>query len=115
MNGLDKESNEEEGYYAVIFTAKRKIIVPGYEEMGRKMHELSQAHTGYIGIEATGDADGNEITVSYWKSLEAIKTWKANSEHILAQKAGRSSWYENYHIRICRVVREYSWYDNEIQ
>ncbi len=114
MNSQDIESIEEESYYAVIFTAKRKEIALGYEEMAEKMHLLSQMQPGYIGIEVTGDAIGNEITVSYWKSLEAIKAWKANEEHALAQTAGRNSWYENYHIRICRVVREYNWHNNEI-
>jgi heme-degrading monooxygenase HmoA len=35
------------------------------------------------------------ITVSYWKSLEAIKSWKENSAHKIAQEKGKQEWYKN--------------------
>ncbi|MBV9988532.1 MAG: antibiotic biosynthesis monooxygenase, partial [Chitinophagaceae bacterium] len=45
---------------------------------------------------------------SYWESLEAIRNWKANSEHLLAQQSGREKWYARYKTRICKVERDYS-------
>ncbi len=47
------------------------------------------------------------ITVSYWESLEAIKNWKQQSEHLLAQQRGRDYWYSAYKTRICKVERDY--------
>ena len=44
---------------------------------------------------------------SYWESLEAIKNWKANMEHLEAQEKGKTTWYKNYKVRIAKVEREY--------
>ncbi|HBD27325.1 antibiotic biosynthesis monooxygenase [Flavobacterium sp.] len=92
-------------YYAVIFTSTRTEVEAGYAEMAIKMVELAKAQPGYIGIESARSEIG--ITVSYWESLEAIKNWKANMEHLEAQEKGKTTWYKNYKVRIAKVEREY--------
>lgn len=92
-------------YYAVIFTSTRTEVEAGYAEMATKMVELAKAQPGYIGMESARNEIG--ITVSYWESLEAIKNWKANMEHVEAQEKGRTTWYKNYKVRIAKVEREY--------
>ncbi|WP_223115301.1 antibiotic biosynthesis monooxygenase family protein [Hanstruepera ponticola] len=92
-------------YYAVIFTSKHSEDVSEYAEMANKMEALAKNQDGFLGIESARDTLG--ITVSYWQSLEAIKAWKLNSEHLMAQSKGRSQWYKWYHVRICKVEREY--------
>jgi heme-degrading monooxygenase HmoA len=71
------------------------------------MVELAAAQPGYLGIESARSSDGVGITVSYWKSLDAIRAWKAQVEHQVAQARGRSDWYTWYRIRVCRVEDEY--------
>jgi heme-degrading monooxygenase HmoA len=93
-------------YYAVIFTSKRTNIDLDYKEIAQKMVELAQQQEGYLGIESAREEIG--ITVSYWKSLEAINLWKRNLDHIQAQRNGIANWYENYTVRIALVEREYS-------
>ena len=92
-------------YYAVIFTSTRTEVEDGYAEMAIKMVELAKAQPGYIGMESARSEIG--ITVSYWESLEAIKNWKANMEHVEAQEKGKTTWYKNYKVRIAKVEREY--------
>ena len=92
-------------YYAVIFTSTRTEVEAGYAEMATKMVELAKAQPGYIGMESVRSEIG--ITVSYWESLEAIKNWKANMEHLEAQEKGKTTWYKNYKVRIAKVEREY--------
>ncbi|MEL1248104.1 antibiotic biosynthesis monooxygenase family protein [Flavobacterium helocola] len=92
-------------YYAVIFTSTRTEVEAGYAEMAIKMVELAKAQPGYIGMESARSEIG--ITVSYWESLEAIKNWKANMEHVEAQEKGKTTWYKNYKVRIAKVEREY--------
>lgn len=77
----------------------------GYSEMAQKMEALAKSQSGFIGIDSAREDVG--ITVSYWESLEAIKTWKQNSEHLIAQQKGRNQWYSWYNTRICKVEREY--------
>ncbi len=94
-------------YYAVIFTSQRADDDPGYDPMARRMSELAAQQPGYLGVESVRDQDGVGITVSYWESLDAIRNWKRNEEHLVAQAKGKSEWYRQYRLRICKVEREY--------
>lgn len=92
-------------YYAVIFTSIRTEIEDDYLLMAIKMVEMAQVQEGYLGHESAREGLG--ITVSYWKSLDAIKQWKMNVDHLFAQKFGKSKWYAAYKTRICLVERDY--------
>lgn len=94
-------------YYAVVFTSQRTAGENSYGEMAEKMFALASQQPGFLGAESVRDADGVGITVSYWSSLEAIKNWKRNEEHRVAQAQGRNRWYQKFTIRICKVEREY--------
>lgn len=92
-------------YYAVIFTSIRTEIEEDYNLTAIKMVELAQQQEGYLGHESAREDLG--ITVSYWQNLDAIKNWKMNVDHILAQQSGKSKWYAAYKTRICLVERDY--------
>ena len=92
-------------YYAVIFTSTQTEDINGYTEMAQKMGDLAKQQKGFMGMDSARNAIG--ITVSYWENLEAIKNWKTNSEHLLAQQKGREQWYNWYNVKICKVEREY--------
>ena len=108
-------------YFAVIFTSTQTEHTEGYPEMAEKMETLAKQQEGYIGIDSAKNdtstvlrqaqhetlSAGVGITVSYWESLDAIKNWKANTEHLFAQQKGREQWYNWYNVRICKVEREY--------
>ena len=91
-------------YYAAIFTS---ILInnEGYEKMAIKMEALAKQQKGFLGVESARNEIG--ITVSYWESLEAIKNWKLNLEHIKAQNKGKEVWYKQFKVRICKVERAY--------
>ncbi|WP_421877668.1 antibiotic biosynthesis monooxygenase family protein [Marinoscillum sp.] len=94
-------------YYAVIFSNIRtNADQTGYEKMADKMVKLASQQPGFLGFESARQEIG--ITVSYWKDLESIKNWKANSEHLAAQKYGIKDWYAHYITRIAKVERDYA-------
>ncbi len=92
-------------YYAVIFSSLRTDVEAGYHDTALRMLELAAEQPGYLGVE--GVREGLGITISYWESLEAIRNWKQNTEHLLAQQKGRTDWYAAYKTRICKVERDY--------
>ncbi len=92
-------------YYAVIFSSLRTDAVEGYAEMADEMVRLAELQPGYLGHESARDGLG--ITVSYWENPEAIKKWKANTDHLVAQKYGREKWYSAYKTRVALVERDY--------
>jgi len=100
----------EPPYYAVIFPSQRPDGAPddGYEAMAARMSALAAEQDGYLGQESVRDARGHGITVSYWRDEAAIRAWKANAEHVEARRRGRSEWYLDWAIRVCRVERAYA-------
>ena len=92
-------------YYAVIFTSIKNDGDDDYAKIAERMSELAKLQQGYLGHESAREEIG--ITVSYWESLDAIKNWKMNSEHLMAQKMGREKFYSKYKVRIAKVERDY--------
>jgi heme-degrading monooxygenase HmoA len=92
-------------YYAVIFSSTQKEHIEGYSEMAIKMETLAKQQQGFIEMESARNHLG--ITISYWESLEAIKNWKQQTDHLVAQHKGRQDWYSWYKVRICKVERDY--------
>ena len=102
----------EPPYFAVIFSAQRTPEHnggdQGYGAMAARMMELALTQPGCLGAEATRDAEGFGITVAYFRDQASIAAWKANTEHLTAQRLGRERWYSHYELRIARVERAYS-------
>ena len=97
-------------YYAVIFSSQRTAVGDeAYAAMAERMVELAAEQPGFLGVESTRDADGQGITVSYWQTLESIRGWGKQAEHRIAQRMGKSEWYEAFRLRICRVEHEDSY------
>lgn len=92
-------------YFAVIFTSCRRQGDKGYNAMAKKMVELASIQAGFLGIESAREEVG--ITVSYWDNLASIKNWKANVDHLEAQKLGHTLWYDAFKVRVCKVERDY--------
>lgn len=97
-------------YFAVIFSNLRTEIEEGYGETASEMVRLAELQPGFLGHESVRDGLG--ITISYWVSLDAIRNWKQQTDHLLAQRMGREKWYSAYKTRICLVERDYE-YEND--
>lgn len=92
-------------YYAVIFCSTRTDGDNGYSKMSEKMVELASSQQGFLGVESARDQEMG-ITVSYWESLDAIKTWKEHAAHKVAQERGKKDWYDSFALRVCKVERD---------
>jgi heme-degrading monooxygenase HmoA len=99
-------TNNFKPYYAVIFTSIKLEVENNYVEIANRMVELAAKQKGFIGLESARNEIG--ITISYWESLEDIKNWKNNAEHLIAQELGKNFFYKSYTTRICKVEKEYS-------
>lgn len=98
----------EPPYYAVIFSSRRTDLDPElYRETARRMEQLAAAQPGFLGMESARDPDGFGITVSYWRSPEAIAEWKHHLEHRAARDQGRENWYAHFEVRVSKVERAY--------
>ncbi len=67
------------------------------------MDALAAQQPGYLGHISTQNDFGQNVTISYWQSLQHIADWKTHPEHVLAQSKGKSVWYSDYKLEVCRV------------
>ena len=82
----------------VIFKARIKKLDRNFFETAERLRKLAFEEYGCLGMESE-TKNGIEITISYWPSVEHIKRWRQNPEHLKAQKQA-SKWYESYEVRI---------------
>ena len=97
-------------YYAVIFSSKRcdEGDNDGYDAMAGAMVDLALRQPGCLGAESARSNDGFGITVSYFTDETAIRAWKQNAQHLVAQRLGKERWYTHYELRVAKVERAYS-------
>jgi heme-degrading monooxygenase HmoA len=98
--------------YVVIFRSLLQENSKGYEQTAKRMGQLAKKQAGFVAL-SSARQNSFGITVSYWESLEAIKNWKENAEHLLAQKKGKQRWYQDYSIQICKITKNYKKEKNE--
>jgi heme-degrading monooxygenase HmoA len=92
--------------YAVIFRATIKELDSSYFQMAQSLRDLAIEKFGCLEFFSNTE-NGQEIAISYWPTLDAIQNWKQQSEHLIAQEQGKTSWYQDYSVDIVEVVRHY--------
>ncbi len=104
--------SDQNHYYVVIFTETSSGKDEGYGAMAQQMRVLAEQQPGYLGFESFVSAENPaaSVAISYWRTLEAIKGWRANLEHQQAQERGREQWLSSYRVRVARVERDYEWH-----
>jgi heme-degrading monooxygenase HmoA len=102
-------------YYAVIFSSRRNANADEvYATTSQDMFTLASQQPGYLGHESARDSESRQgITVTYWDSLDNIKRWKTNAEHVIVQKMGRDVFYKEYQVKVAKVEREYHWTNSD--
>jgi len=78
-----------------------------YTQLAERLRNLAKDQKGFLGIDSITDSQGNGVSIILWESIEGIKAWKADKLHRYAQEKGKTEWYENYSVTICKVVEEY--------
>ena len=91
------------GSYAVIFPSiSSGVDEEGHETLLAQLYGKAQTVEGYLGLES-GSIGGFKLSIAYYDSLEAINRWRQDSEHIAAKNQARSTWLQDWQIRICKI------------
>ena len=93
--------------YAVIFTARISESDETYARTAARMRELAHSKYGCARFTAVVEGD-QEISISYWESLDQIRAWNQDPEHRTAQELGREKWYSSFQVQVVQVIREYA-------
>lgn len=70
---------------------------------------------GFISVERFESIteSGKMLSLSFFKDEEAVEQWRNLTVHRSAQKLGRNSYFDNYRLRVCSVLRDYGMTDRQ--
>ena len=74
--------------------------------MARQMSELARAMPGYISHKGFVAEDGERVTIVEFETEDALNAWSAHPEHGKAKKRGIESFFNEYRVQICNVLRQ---------
>lgn len=93
----------------MVVVVFRSRIRAGVDEelakVGQRMYELASSAPGFISYSDFVAADGENVSVIEFESLEAVAAWHDHPEHRIVQQQGRSEFFTEYHIQICTLAR----------
>ena len=95
---------------AVIFEAVSKPDRrEEYFHLAAALRAALEDIEGFISVErfqSFSDPD-KLLSLSIWRDEDALARWRTSPVHRRAQEAGRSGIFEDYQLRIARIVRDY--------
>lgn len=77
-----------------------------YQELATRMSSLAQGMPGYVSHKSFVADDGERVTLVEFADEASQRQWALHAEHVAAKKRGRESFYAEYSLQVCEVVRE---------
>lgn len=97
-----------------VFRARLKPEnVEEYYQWAARMGEMARTMPGYVSHKSFTAEDGERVTIVEFADERGQEGWRTRHEHVEAQKKGRASFYTEYKLQICEVVRESAFVDRQ--
>ena len=77
-----------------------------HEEMTRKMQDLAEATSGFLGAEFYARPDGGSFGVFRFEDEQALAAWRDHPDHAETHRRGVEEVYATYQVEICQRVRD---------
>ncbi|MEP1933117.1 MAG: antibiotic biosynthesis monooxygenase [Roseibium sp.] len=80
-----------------------------YLDMAAEMRPLVEQIDGFISVERFQSLTNPEklLSLSFFRDEDALSEWRSLTQHRNAQKAGRTSYFNDYRLRVTNVLRDY--------
>lgn len=75
--------------------------------LGERMYEIASAMPGFISYKDFAAADGENVSIVEFDSMESLAAWRDHPDHQAAQEDGRQKFFAAYQVQICTPVRSY--------
>mgnify|MGYP002529211511 CR=1 FL=1 len=69
-----------------------------YEKAAARIEALARTVPGFVSIKTFAVEDGERVSIVEFESWETMHAWRANTEHLEAQQAGRERFYSEFSI-----------------
>lgn len=86
-----------------------------YLDIAAEMRPMLDDVQGFISVERFQSlTDPRKIlSLSFFEDEAAVARWRTLSAHRGAQKKGRNGVFDDYHLRIASVIRDYGMFDRD--
>jgi heme-degrading monooxygenase HmoA len=93
-------------FFEVIPHADKK---QAYLDMAAEMRPLVEQIEGFLSVERFQSLTNPEklLSVSFFRDEAALNEWRQLTQHRKAQRAGRTSYFKDYRLRVAQVLRDY--------
>jgi heme-degrading monooxygenase HmoA len=93
----------------VVFRSRlRPGIQESYQETAQVVVPVAMETPGYLSHKVFSAEDGERVTIVEYASEDAVRHWARDPRHVAAKKLGRESFYTDYKVQVCSVMRERS-------
>ena len=84
-----------------------------YLDIAATMRPLVEQVEGFISVERFQSITNPDklLSLSFFEDEAAVDRWRALEKHRAAQSAGRGGLFEDYHLRVAHVLRDYGKHD----
>jgi heme-degrading monooxygenase HmoA len=77
-----------------------------YVATDQRLMEKARNAPGFEDVKSFTAADGERLTIVWWKDVDTLRAWREDPEHRAAQAKGRALWYRYYDMEVVEVIRE---------
>jgi heme-degrading monooxygenase HmoA len=92
-------------------TPRDGIDLEDLEKFAGKMMALGTAMLGFEEIKEYKADDGESMVLATFKTRPEMIAWRDHAEHKEVPARGRKRYFTEYDVRICEVIRHYSFAD----
>jgi heme-degrading monooxygenase HmoA len=77
-----------------------------YFALAPKMSAQARSMPGYLSHKVFVAEDGERVTIVEFADEASQRAWAMQMDHVAAKQQGRASFYTEYSLQVCSVVRE---------
>ena len=84
-----------------------------YLDIAASLRQDLETIDGFISIERFESltTKGKYLSLSFWRDEDAVRTWRNQDQHRMAQNMGRNGIFANYRLRVASVLRDYGMHE----
>jgi len=77
-----------------------------YQRWAARMSALVADIPGYVSHKGFEAKDGERVTIVEFASEAGLRAWATHPEHVEAKRKGRSTFFAEYRVQVCQVLRD---------
>ena len=107
--GMQSTENQDKPSIVILFRSKRTDQAgEDYKAMDAELETLVRQNPGFVDVKSYTAADGERLTVVWWRDEQSLAEWRNLMRHREAQETGRQKWYEYYDMDVATITRSKS-------